>query len=174
MKCRINQMKVDFEDLRQGRITLLVDRRHLAELPTDTDKPLTVEIEKEKKKRSLSANAYCWVLAEQIAKKLGLSKEQVYKQAISQVGVSQTYTMKAEAAERFKQVWSANGIGWEVIVMPLSGGNCDVIAYIGSSRYYRDEMARLIDWLVEEAEGLQIDVRTPAERSLMLEEWERV
>lgn len=170
MKCRINKFKADFEDLRQGRITVWVDRRHLAELP-NTDVPLTVEITKEKKKRSLSANAYCWVLAEEIAKKLGLSKEQVYRQAISQVGVAQTCTMDEAVVERFRQVWEANGIGFQTIAMAPHNGKCDVLAYIGSSRYTRDEMARLIDWMVQEAEDLQIDARTPAERSLMLEEW---
>ena len=170
MKCRINKWRADFESLREGKITIWVDRRHLAELP-NTDAPLTVEIEKEKKKRSLSANAYCWVLAEEIAQKLSLSKEQVYKQAISQVGVAQAYTMDEEAVGRFKQVWEANGIGFQVIAMPAHNGKCDVIAYIGSSKYTRDEMARLIDWMVQEAEDLQIDTRTPAERALLLDEW---
>lgn len=170
MKCRINKWRADFEDLRQGKITIWVDRRHLAELP-QTDAPLTVEIEKERKKRSLSANAYCWVLADEIAKKIGLSKEQVYKQAISQVGVSQACTMDSDAVDRFRQVWESNGLGFQVIAMPPHNGKCDVIAYIGSSKYTRDEMARLIEWMVQEAEGLEIDTRTPAERALMLEEW---
>ena len=170
MKCRINKWRADFESMREGKITIWVDRRHLAELP-NTDAPLTVEIEKEKKKRSLSANAFCWVLAEEIAKKLSLSKEQVYRQAVSQVGVAQTFTMDKEAVDRFRQVWESKGIGFQTISMTSHNGKCDVIAYIGSSMYTRDEMSRLLDWMVQEAEDLQIDTRTPAERSLMLEEW---
>lgn len=173
MKCRINRFTTGFDNLREAWIKVFIDRRHLADLP-NADKPLTVEITTEKKKRSLSANAYCWVVCEEIAKVLGLSKEQVYRQAISQVGVGQTYTMIAEAVGRFKEVWESHGIGFQVIAMPPHNGKCDVIAYVGSSMYTREEMGRLLDWMVQEATDLGLDVRTPAERSLMLEEWERV
>ena len=40
-----------------------------------------------KQKRSLSANALCWVYCDELAKKLKTTKEDVYKNAISYVGV---------------------------------------------------------------------------------------
>lgn len=56
----------------------------------DEDKEYTIKLDKVRKKRSLNANGYMWELCEQIAGKLGITKEDVYRQAIKDVGVFQT------------------------------------------------------------------------------------
>ena len=67
--------------------------------------------------------------------------------------------------------WEENGIGW-IAEKQLGNGITSVVRlYSGSSSYDTAEMARLIDWLVDEAKELDIDVLTPKERSLLLQDW---
>ena len=130
-------------------------------------------LQKQKKKRTLSANAYMWALCEKIAQKVNSSKEEVYKRAITRVGVSDIIAIPSKAVERQKQAWEKNGIGWVLDVLSDDGTQADVVYYYGSSTYTGSEMARLIDWIVDEAKELEIDTMTPAQRSLLVEEWDR-
>lgn len=169
MKCKIQAWKAEFENLKQARLTLLIDKRYLADLPQGDN--LTVEIVKEKKKRTLSANAYCWVLCEKLAQKLGTDKGEIYRQAVTYVGVCQMLTMRREALDRFEEIWNTQGLGYQCYIAGVHGDFADVIAYVGSSKYNREEMGRLIEWLVDEAEQQGIDVKTPLERARLLDEW---
>lgn len=47
---------------------------------------LSIKISKKNKKRSLDANAYCWVLISKLAEKLNISKTEVYRSAIKEIG----------------------------------------------------------------------------------------
>lgn len=145
--------------------------RYTGELEKIMSGDYVLSITKRKKKRSLTANAYCWVLCESIARAVKSSKEDVYRQAIRQVGVGETLTVSLESMDRFISLWSSKGLGWVVDRISDDGVVATVIAYYGSSTYDTKEMARLIDWLVDEAESLDIDVMTPAERSLLLDNW---
>ena len=46
-----------------------------------------------------------------------------------------------------------------------------LMLFYGSSSYNTQEMSRLIDWVVSEAEDQGIDASTPQERALLLEDW---
>lgn len=130
-------------------------------------------LQKRKKKRSLSANAYMWTLCGEIAKKVNSTKEDVYRRAIYRVGVSDILTIPSKAVERQKQAWEKNGIGWVLDILSDDGVTADVVYYYGSSTYTGSEMARLIDWIVDEAKELEIDTMTPEQRSLLVDEWDR-
>lgn len=123
------------------------------------------------KPRSMNANAYAWVLMDKIAKKLGISKEEVYVRAVKQVGVFEPVSVSAEAYDRFKHGWERQGIGWLVDKMMDDGVKVYANAYFGSSVYNSKEMARLIDWIVEEAKLQGIDTMTPSERARLIDEW---
>lgn len=123
------------------------------------------------KPRSLNANAYAWVLMDKIAKALNITKEEVYSRAIKQVGVFDTVSIDIAAYERFKQNWERHGLGWLVDRMMDDGVKVHLIAYYGSSVYSSSQMARLIDWIVEEAKSQGIDTMTPAERARLIDEW---
>ena len=43
--------------------------------------------------------------------------------------------------------------------------------YHGSSTYDTKEMSLLIDWLVDEAKSLGVDVISEADKALLVEEW---
>lgn len=137
-----------------------------------TSKDYQISLQKQAKKRSLSANSYMWVICDKLAEVLGISKEEVYRRAVRQVGSYETIAVKPEAFERFKSIWEGRGIGWCIEVEGNYGHYIELQAYKGSSTYNRKEMSRLIKWLVQEAEEQGIDVMTPAERALLIDEWE--
>lgn len=128
-------------------------------------------LQKRKKKRTLSANAYMWVLCEKIAEKIDSTKEDVYKQAIRRVGVSDTFTIPSKAVERQQQAWGSNGIGWFIDILHDDGITADVCYYYGSSSYTGSEMARLIDWIIDEANELSIETLTQEQKALLIDDW---
>lgn len=133
---------------------------------------LSIEVKKYRKKRSLDANAYCWVLINKLAKKLNLKPIEVYKKAIYEVGVREIVPVKNEAAERYKEIWKNNGLGWICETMPSKlDGYTNVIAWYGSSVYDSKEMSRLVDSIVEECKLQNIETMTPAELERLKEAW---
>lgn len=135
-------------------------------------KPGEYEIEKARKKRSLDANAMCWAICEQIARAAGVTKEDVYRKAIKDVGEYVDMVMPAEAVESFGRAWRSKGVGWVTELVDDAPGGKLVRAYYGSSLYDTAAMSRLIDWLLQEAKELDIEVISERERSLLLANWE--
>lgn len=126
------------------------------------DKDVNLDIKAWKPKRSGAANRYLWVLVDKIAKELHVTKEEVYKREIKEIGgVSDVCNMIDEAVPRFCKVWEAQGVGWQTEVIPLGDGRSNVITYYGSSTFDSDQMAQLLDNVIYEAESLGIDTDTP-------------
>lgn len=136
-------------------------------------KPGEYQIVKAKKPRSLDANAYCWVLCTEISKAVGVTKEEVYRDAIKGVGEYTPLPIREDAVDEFKRIWSGHGVGWFVEVVDDSKlpGFKLCFAYQGSSVYTVDQMSRLIDNLKQDAEAVGIDTISEREKSLLLEEW---
>lgn len=136
-------------------------------------KKYQVEIKEFRKSRSLDANAFCWVIADEIAKAVGSTKEEVYRRNIREVGVYTPLPIKDEAVEEFQRIWQGHGIGWftEVVDNSKIPGYKLVFAYQGSSVYSVSEMSRLIDNLIQDAKSVGIEVMTESERHLLLEDW---
>ena len=130
-------------------------------------------IKRHRKARSLDANAYCWALCEEIAKVIFGTKEEVYRTAIRQVGVLEIVAVKEEAVPRYIQCWEERGIGWTAEDMgdTSADGWHDIMTYYGSSSYDSGEMARLIDFIVEEAKALGIETKSKRELDALMEEW---
>ena len=126
------------------------------------------ELKPYKQKRSLSANAYAWVLMDKLADKLRTTKEEIYRQAVSQVGVFEEIRVTSpEAGQRFKRVWQNNGLGW----LTKTIDETTILAYYGSSTYDTKQMHRLVDYLQEECAEQNIEVRPQWEVDAMLKEW---
>lgn len=128
-------------------------------------KPGDYEIVKVKKRRSLDQNAYAWVLIDKIASSVGTDKIAVYREAIRNIaGNSDVVCVKTEAVEKLCKGWQGNGIGFLTETMPSKIEGCtNVILTYGSSTYDQKQMAALIDYVVEEATALGIEVLTPEE-----------
>lgn len=143
--------------------------KHLWQL----DKDKQYELKEYKRKRSLDANSYCWVLCKKIADALRITKEEVYRKAINEVGKFEILPIKDEAVNTFKIAWSSKGIGWicEVFNKSKLDGYTNVIAYYGSSIYNTKEMSILIDNIVQEAKHLGIETLTPDEIASLKSLW---
>ena len=137
------------------------------------DMEVVVEIKQAHKKRSLDANAYCWVLIDKIAEKMGLRKTDVYRQVIREIGgVSDTVCVMDKAVDRLREGWEKNGVGWQTETMPSKVAGCtNVILYYGSSVYDSKQMSQLIDSLIQEAEALGIPTITDEQAARLLGKW---
>ena len=123
------------------------------------------EIVKKKKRRSLDANAYAWELCSLIASAVGITKEEVYRQAIRE---GNTYTaLTTSKSDEFERVWTSRGLGWQV----QKADDNTILAYYGSSIYDTREMAALIDRLIQDAKALDLDVMSESERALLIQDW---
>ena len=134
----------------------------------------TLEVKRKTKKRSLNANAYMWELCQQLAEVNGITKEEVYRNAIKDVGIFKTFVdLKPKDAETLQTAWQMLGTGWiteQVDYMP-DGENVIIRCYYGSSKYNTKQMARLIDYIVQDCKACGIEVLSDAELSLLEQEW---
>lgn len=170
---KISNVSIDLKTNKPKITFIMNEKTALSELDEikNLDK-LSIEVKKYRKKRSLDANAYCWVLINKLAKKLNLKPIEVYKKAIYEVGVREIVPVKNEAAERYKEIWKNNGLGWICETMPSKlDGYTNVIAWYGSSVYDSKEMSRLVDSIVEECKLQNIETMTPAELERLKEAW---
>lgn len=133
------------------------------------------EISPVKKKRSINANDFCWSLCTQIADAVGITKEDVYRDAISHVGIFKDFHgIDPDDARTLRTAWERLGTGWitEQLDFERDGEKVIIRAYYGSSQYNTAQMSRLIDWLKQECESIGIDVDDERIKSL-LQEWEK-
>lgn len=135
------------------------------------------ELKEYRNKRSLNANGYCWVLCDKIAKEMSkdgtiITKEIIYKDAIKQIGVFEPMIIEEKAFDKFKRLWSNQGLGYLVQEVSRKDKCIRVNAYYGSSSYDTKEMSLLIQLLVDLAESINIETKTEAEIKSLLESWE--
>ena len=136
-------------------------------------KKYVAEIKEFRKKRSLDSNNYFWQLCDQIAGKLGRTKEDLYVEYIKEVGVFKDFHLSRDEAATFRTAWSMLGTGWptEEVDYQQDGDNLVIRAYYGSSRYNAKQMGRIIDRAVEDAKDLGIETLTPDELARMNLDW---
>lgn len=114
-------LKTDTDiNTRKLKISLLVDvnNKEVVEQLKSENK-LCIELKKWRQKRSLDANSYCWVLCDKIAKELCkdgtiVTKEDVYKDAILQIGSFEPFIVQEKTYMNFKRIWEKQGLGFLV------------------------------------------------------------
>ena len=158
------------------RLTLVISKQPIDELKSlvDSELPKIAKIGLKRKKRSLDANSYCFVLCDKIAEKINSTKEKVYQDAIREVGVFNILLIQNKAVDEFLKMWNKQGLGDYAEVMHNSSKvpDCSVItAYHGSSKYDSKQMARLIDYIVQNAKELGIQTETPDEIERIKSMW---
>jgi hypothetical protein len=149
-----------------------VDARHFAyKFKSEGD----WELKPKKELRSLDANAYMWVLCEKIAKAVGNTKEDVYRDAIRDVGVWRDFHLLEDEAKSMRAAWERLGIGWptEQVDYDADGERVVIRAYYGSSVYSRKQLSRVIDNLIQDAKAVGIETMPPAQLESMMREWEK-
>lgn len=151
-----------------------------AGLEVDEATEYSIEIKKKSKPKTLDANAYLWVLCQKIAEKLTVggsytSKEDVYRRCIRDAGSYITMPVKENLVEHWKEIWESKGIGWvceELGACRKTKGYVNVMNYYGSSVYSREEMSRLLDCVVDEAERLGVETRDENDINSLLDSWD--
>ena len=129
------------------------------------DKDVNVDIKLYKEKRSLAANRYMWVLCGKIAEVQMITKNEVYRREVLEIGgTSDIMVVRNEAVDRFCKQWESQGLGWQTEIAASNDEVSNVIVYYGSSTFTIDQMARLIENLIFEAENMGIDTDTPDKR----------
>lgn len=135
---------------------------HAEELEKLDGKVLDVEIKVHREKRSTKANNLCWELCSQIGRSIAppIPKEEVYRRAIKDVGIFIQVCIRKGDYEDFDRQWRGRGTGWftEIVDTHDYMDAVDVMAYCGSSTYDTKAMSTLIDYLVDQAEQMELQI----------------
>ena len=133
------------------------------------------DITKAKRRRSLDANALAWKLIHDIAGEIGISPEEVYRDAVRNIGgVSDVICIQEKAKDSFIRVFTSGHLGRQVEEMPSKLDGCvTLVCTYGSSDYSVQQMSQFIDNLLQDCAALGID--TPEEQRInsLLEEWDK-
>ena len=139
------------------------------------DKEVSIEIKKASKGRSTDANSMCWALCSEIGKAMTppLAKEDVYRMAIKAVGVYTPVEVIAWDVQTIRKRWEEHGTGWFVEVADEGRTGRKLIhLYYGSSTYSVSEMKVLLDWLIDQAQQMEISIPlSEKEEKELLERW---
>ena len=158
-------------------LTLEINERESAEVLYDElnqCEKLDIAVKKWRKKRSLDSNSYFWTLAGELAAKLSISPETIYREMVRDIGGNyEVIPVRTDAVNRFCEAWSSNGIGWITDTFPSKlKGYTNVMAYYGSSTYDTAQMHRLLDTMISECREHGVEVRPKEEIESMMKMWE--
>jgi hypothetical protein len=163
---RTGKPTISFEVNERNDFGLLVDEMKGLE-------KLSIEVKPFRQRRSLDANAYCWVLIDKLAEKIGESKETIYRQYITNIGGnSEIVCAKNEAVDMLRAGWHRNGLGWQTDTFDSKIPGCtNVILYYGSSVYNTAQMSRLLDLIIQDCKTFGIQTETPSEIAKLKSMW---
>ena len=108
-----------------------------------------------------------WVLCEKLAAERSkedalVTKEEIYIDAIRDVGMYRDFHLTPEEAPTVRFMWHSFGTGWPTEQVDYTPEGLVVIrAYYGSSVYSTKRMARLIDNLVQNCRAMGIETLPP-------------
>lgn len=127
------------------------------------DREKTFEIKEYKSKRTLSQNAYAWKLIVELGNKLGMSKEDLYKQMLEDYGQSIIVSLLDEInPEHYFKYYKQIGKG-----KTNGKGFNHYRVYKGSSEFNTLEMKYFIDGIIQECENVGIPTLTENEIAKM-------
>ena len=165
-------MKIKAAKYRDGKLVLDTSDRDVYRFVVGF-KPGDYDIVPAKKKRSLDANAYAWVLIDKIASETGLTKTQVYRNAIKEVGGNtEIVCVRSDAVKQLCETWEKHGTGW--IAEPFESGDAgytNVKLMCGSSTFDTHQMSKFIDLLVQDATALEIETMPDYKLNAMMKHW---
>ena len=129
------------------------------------------EIKEHKERRSLSANNYSWKLQDEISKKLGIGIDEVHNKMVLDYGVLETFSITKEAVASATRMFDYFKVLGE---SEINGKTfVHIRAGIGTHLYNTKEMSVFINGVVQEAQQLGIETKTPNEINEMLSLWEQ-
>lgn len=179
----MNRLNVDsfrwMEDSSGTWLCMRTTRRQAVQACSEVEegKQYDVKITRHRERRSLDSNAYAWVLMGQLADKLDLSADEVYREYIPHVpGIYSIVPVREDRLEHWDRIWCSGHLGRMTKDMgPCRGENMDgyhnVVSYYGSSDFDGKQMSRLIELIVRDCKDHGIETMTPMELARMNEEW---
>lgn len=156
------------------KVDNLKDITQFCEQDMQKGKTYVADLKQHRNRRSLDANAYAWVLIGKLAPVVGLSKEEVYKVFIRDIGDNYTIVpIRDDAVDKWIANWQERGVGWicETLGESKLPGYTNVVSYYGSSSYDSLQMSRFVSLIYRECQDHGIEVMTPQELSLLMEGW---
>lgn len=161
-------------DFKTGEVILqfACDRTVLPQIDNIKDiEKLTITAKKYRQKRSLDANAYAWVLLQELAEVLKSDKWDVYLRCLRDYSREFTHVIVKECAvEKMKELYRTCEDLGEVTVNGQTGHQLRV--YYGSSTFDTKAMSVFIDGIVRECKGVGIETLPPAELERMKSQWQ--
>ena len=146
----------------------------------EKDKLYDLNEHREARKRSLNANNYFSALCTKIAEKLKISLNEVHNMMLSRYGYPEfiddkiVYFILPDRVD----VNKLEGVHLKATskTQTLDNGEVNRVYLVmrGSHTYNSYEMARLIEGVIDEANGLGIDTVTPTEKAKMLQQWGKI
>lgn len=177
---KIKELSIDFRT-NKAILSLLINEKQSAMNLFDKlnqEEKLSINISKYREKRSLNANGYMWTLCGELAKKMSndkvmYTKEDIYRDAIKEVGVWYDDEIEPEKVQRRRKAWELIGTGWltERVDFTADGEKEIIRFYYGSSQYNKKQMARLIDNIVQDCQAVGIETKTPEEIAKLKALW---
>ncbi len=139
----------------------------------DDNKTYILQAKEKKNKRSLDSNSYAWLLIDKLAEKLRISKTEIYKQYIKEIGgVSETVCVQNKAVDKLCEAWECKGTGWQTERIQSKINGCtNVVLYYGSSVYDSEQMSRLIELIVQDCKEYGIPTLEDIEIQRLAEAW---
>ena len=174
----ITDLGIDYKT-RNAKISIVLDTKDLGAVEQlKNEEKLDINLKKHREKRSLEANNYCWTLCDKIAKELSkdgttVTKDIVYKDAISQIGIFEAMIVSEKAFDNFKRKWEKQGLGFIIQEVSRKDKCVKIHCYYGSSTYNTKEMSLLIQLLVDLAKSLGIETRPKEEIDSLLRSWNK-
>ena len=137
------------------------------------DKDYTLTVKEKKEKRSLSANGYFWVMCDRLAEKLRMSKTDIYRSYVKEIGGNNDVVCCINnAVTDLCEAWAGRGIGWLTETEPSKIEGCtNVRLYYGSSTYDKSQMSRLINLAKQDCIENDIPTWDEDELQRICEEW---
>lgn len=127
------------------------------------------EIKKHFDKRSKKANRYFWMLCGKIAAVTLVPKNEIYRSYIKEIGDNYKFVPVANNEQRklISSLWESQGIGWVTEDFDADY----LICYYGSSTYTTEQMARLINLVVQDCQSQDIPTEPPGSIDEWISDW---
>lgn len=130
---------------------------------------------KKKRNKSRDMHNYMWALCDEIAKKkhgfLKMTKEDVYRLAVREVGLWNDIKIPNESTQELISDWHRNGVGWFAETVFRGESETTLRLYRGASVYDADNLYRLTNYVVDMAKEVGIETITDAEMNRLKEMW---
>ena len=177
IEVKVRKCWVKFKPPAPPLVGFQVDRESLDEFKGVLGKDLTgyTITLKKPKQRSRDMHNYMWALCDAIAKKkhgfMSLTKEDIYRLAVRDVGLWFDGTFPNGDTQKLIEDWERNGIGWFAETVFRGEEQTTLRLYRGASVYNAEELYRLTNYVVQMAQDAGVSTITDKEMQQLKEAW---